>query len=702
MPNSLRIAAYLMAACHLLCASPEHYELTNGKVRLVVTAEGRVRELSNVQTGHSYLGAHGRVPWRMFYKTGSYKTGEAINLEIPAERQVCRVQREGNGLSLTYSRLKANLAMRGQTRDFDLRLVLRVSLEDDRLVWKATIDNRENGVEITEIWLPWLDGIGDLGLGPPADVLYWPEFAGRRIPNPYERLTAKTSSWEPPALRATYPWPASMQWFTFNNGEEGLSFTSEDKTLLNTCLQVTATQETGLSATVIKYPFVKAGESWTSEPVVVRLYLGDWHEAARAYKAWADTWMRRPDAPAWIRGTPGWAHPSRGTKQQTGAITGPYSEYPEMLKQARTIGTDVLMVFGWAKQGFDNRYPEYDVDETMGGAEGLRQALAQVKQAGGRTILYTQGHLIDPATDFYRSKGQRMTARDIWGAEYRERYVQASQGTLLKAMYSKWFAVACPSAPGWSDQLVSQFDLVHSFGAQGMLFDQMGGQPPYMCFSDEHGHTRPSLASGPGKLANYRRLREAMKKQDPDFAFVVELLVDAYSGWVDIIHSYGAGVYPGQDCFGELFRYTFPQAIITNRVPIGERIDSRQVYGHAFSLGLRFDASTGDGREAQVGQYLARLAALRTSYADLLLEGRFADNEGFVCSNNRVSAHSFVAGNRMAVVLWNPGETAQQFQVLAPGYTLESASWQNPVWMGTGHSLLPGDVAVLVWRRAAQ
>jgi hypothetical protein len=186
-----------------------------------------------------------------------------------------------------------------------------------------------------------------------------------------------------------------------------------------------------------------------------------------------------------------------------------------------------------SKQGFDNLYPEYAPDEAMGGAEGLKAAVAQIKSEGGRTILYTQGQLIDPSTEFNRTKGKSMVAVDIWGSEYFESYGGGGEGTLLNVMRNKLFGIACPSAAGWYEHLAAQYEMVRGYGAQGMLFDQMGGIPPYICFSTEHPHSKPSLAVGPGKVGNMQRLRELMKARDPDFAFVVELATDCYVSWVD-------------------------------------------------------------------------------------------------------------------------------------------------------------------------
>jgi hypothetical protein len=358
---------------------------------------------------------------------------------------------------------------------------------------------------------------------------------------------------------------------------------------------------------------------------------------------------------------------------------------------------NTLMVFGWVKQGFDNRYPDYDADEQMGGARGLREAIAEVQRAGGKLILYTQGQLIDPVTEFYRTQGERIAAKNIWGCPYLEQYASPSQGTFLEIMRNKFFTVACPAAQGWFEQLKSQLDMVAGYGAHGIMFDQMGGRPAYICFDPSHRHARPSLAGGPGKVENMRRLRQAVQQTNPGFVIVIELLADCYAAWVDITHGWGPGFFPAPESFGELFRYTFPEVIATNRNDSPS--DRKAQYGHAFSLGWRFDASTRDGENPSVGAYLARLCQLRNQHADLLLEGRFVDNEGFLCDNSALSAHGFLAAGRLAVALWNPTNTPQRAKVAAPGYILEAALWQNPGWSGPEHALMPNDVAVLIFKK---
>ena len=119
-------------------AQGTRYELANDRIVLAVDAAGRLTELTNRQTGHRYLTTPGRPLWRMYYRTAHAK-----ELEIPAGSQNAEVRREGNTLIVAYRTLKGDVPLPGASRELQASLTLRVSLEGDRLVWTAVIDNRE-------------------------------------------------------------------------------------------------------------------------------------------------------------------------------------------------------------------------------------------------------------------------------------------------------------------------------------------------------------------------------------------------------------------------------------------------------------------------------------------------------------------------------------------------------------------------------
>ena len=675
------------------------FELSSKNVNVAIDAQGNLVKLINLVTGHDYLASPGHELWKMYYRTS-----DARELEIPFNKQKAVLTKEGKALLITYPSLIGNVPLRGSSRTLDVNFTLRVELDGDQLVWTATIRNNEKepDLEISELWLPWIGGIGNLGKGRAEDKLYWPEDGGRCMVDPYSKLsTASTSTGTSQVFprnnvsyyQITYPWPASMQWYTLSNGTEGIYVASHDKSLMTTTLNV-MTDRSGLSLSIIKYPFVKSGETWTSAPTIVRLYNGDWHEAAKGYRLWADTWMPKPNPPKWMRHINGWIIPN--LKSQNGSrYNGIYADLPKYWRDAHAVGIDMISIYGWEKQGFDNWYPEYEADPGMGGEEGLKSAIAEIKAGGGKVNLYSQGQLIDPGTAYYRRIGYRQTAKDIWGGEYRESYGGRGSGTLLNIQLNKMFGVACPLAPGWYDQLVSQFDMALNYGVTGLMYDQIAGRPPYICYDKEHMHTKPSLAFGPGKLQNLLKLRDRIKAHDPEFAFLHELNVDVFTGIADITQPVNYGFVPMPESFGEMFKYTFPDRIITNR----SNFNRKACFGYGFALQWRVDAMMSDTTDPMIAPYLKRLNQLRTQFADLLLDGRFVDNEGFTSENANVFAYSYLAGNRMAITIWNSTNDPQKPIIVANGYTLESANWQDAMLTGTDHQILPGDVALFVYRK---
>lgn len=501
--------------------------------------------------------------------------------------------------------LIGNVALASSSRQLKVDFTLRVELENDKMVWTATIQNNETEpeLEVSELWIPWIYGIGNLGKGQEADQLYWPEDGGRRITDPYAKLiggnsTTTSLARTPRAYQMTYPWPACMQWFALSNGEESIYVGSHDQSLMTTTLNVMA-HNNCLSLSMVKYPFVKTGESWSCPPTVIRLYSGDWHEGARFYRTWAETWMPKPNPPEWMHHMNGWIIPN--LKSQNGSrYRGVYGDLPQYFRDAHAVGIDMVSIYGWEKQGFDNWYPEYDPDQGMGGEAGLKAAIAEIQKGGGKANLYSQGQLIDPGTEYYRRIGYKQTAKDIWGGEYRETYGGGGSGTLLNIMRSKTFGVACPLAPGWYEQLVEQLKMAKHYGVNGVMYDQIAGRPPYICFDKDHMHSKPSLAFGPGKLQNMIKLRDLIKSQDPEFAFLHELVVDVFTGIGDITQPVGYGFVPQPESFGELFKYTFPDRIITNRT----NSERKACFGYGFALQWRVDGMMNDVTEPVMALYM--------------------------------------------------------------------------------------------------
>lgn len=644
------------------------YTLQNRLTSLTFDPQGALLALINRQTGRNYV-AQPSIPWKLIYSDD-----DCLEREITAEEQEPpQVEIGPQHLTFTYPHLHTGQG----TLDIALRLTVQVHGEEETL-WRAAIDNRAP-VMVREVWFPWLRGIVSVGRDPAHDCLAWPAGCGQRIPNPLARLGGDHSfrgySLEYNRLRGLYPGPLSMQWLDLYTADAGLYLASYDPSLATTCLHISKQfdpTET-LALAIVKYPFAGQGASWDSPPAGVAAHTGDWHWGARRYRAWANAWMQTPKPPGWVQRMPGWV--CTIMKHQYGEINWDYPGIGQLLTEAQSVGLDTLFLFGWYQGGHDNGYPtSYDPDPLMGGAEGLRAALADVRRRGGRAILYTQGRLLDPAADYYAHTGHRIAARSVWGQPYQESYTFWGPGTLLDAASHKQFAIACPGCPEWGEQLLAQGHAVHRLGADGVLFDQIGGQPPYPCFAEGHGHATPAEAFGAPQLRNLRALREEFKAVDAEFSLVVECLTDALAGYVDVTHGAWPGFQHGPESMPELFRYTFPEHILTDRMT--EREDLAEA-GFAFVNGLRFnveiDAARGTmARAPRLAHLLRGLTGLYRRYAPWLLEGTFVDGEGAEGAANGLVHRTFRAAEGLAVVQWNPTDEPQAADLRTGGRVREA------------------------------
>jgi hypothetical protein len=208
-------------------------------------------------------------------------------------------------------------------------------------------------------------------------------------------------------------------------------------------------------------------------------------------------------------------------------------------------------------------------------------------------------------------------------------------------------------------------------GADGVLFD-LGGHPAYFCYDKHHGHKKPNLAFA-NKDMKYKELHEYMRSRGEEKIIMMEDNIDIFAQHMDI--SQGADTRPKKDHMLELYRYTFPECIMTNR-ECGEDEDNYLTYAnYSFLYGLRFDMTIHRccGSLSDIPNYTAYLKyinSLREKYSDFLLKGKFVDNEGFSIDNTEILGKGYRSSDgRLAVALWNPTESSLIFTVSGNGTT---------------------------------
>lgn len=639
---------------------------------------------------------------------------------VLAEEQEIIPSRNGDTLSFRMEQLRLDNG-RTDAGTADIALTLQVTLEGECLLFTADLESRDPRMVVDLAW-PQLGCIRSLGSGKPA--LYWPVQPGRMIMNIGEVLSGMEPSREngSNAMKIAYPGPAVVGAMALTDRENTLFLTSEDPEFLSCHLKITGSRKVfgGVTMTVDKHLCCREGRH-TLPPVRMRLYQGDWHHGAAAYARWMEPYRKGQPAPDWVREMTGYFLVIN--KQQYGYEMWDYTTLPQLYALAQAHGFDTLGLFGWYATGHDNNYPDLEVSQSMGGPEVLRDNIRAVQSSGGHVTLYFQGHLIDVLSDYYQNgPGARISSKTLWGSLYSESYPKSHRSDFLADYSNRTFSVACPSCPEWQELMLQRARWIADLGADGALFDQIGGMQPYVCFDESHPHKdgNPAKAFPHGQLELVTRLQQQAHGIRPDFGFFAEQLTDYYGAHVDATHigpiRHAA---PGERCcqpgddrgdisFPELFRYCFPDAVVTTRN--GNPFIQPEVVSFSFVMGLvpemelRYRQDKKDILAdcwPQWREWAKKVSDLRARYKQELAHGRFVDTDGLENPHPLLLAKGYRSGETLTVAMWNDSGEAMTPALQVPGYDLVSFEMTDGVRRPAFCSMEPGEAAVAVFRPAS-
>ncbi|MGI5857172.1 MAG: DUF6259 domain-containing protein [Candidatus Merdivicinus sp.] len=683
------------------------YRLENPHLSAEFDAQGQLTALSG--SGRNVIDSPTGSSFRLVFRKG----GNWENVVFSRDQEFSVIQTSGE-LRFHAEKLRCR-----DGAEVCIALTLIVALEEDALRFRAFLNNREEDTLITDFEYPCVGIIKTLGGGKPA--LLYPNQSGVRITNIGEYLSRQGPSRGNGncTFGGTYPGFASMQWMALEDGGETLFLASYDADHYVTALKARGSASDRGAVTLLfdKMPFVREGENWEAPDALLQLYAGSWHRGADGYAAWSETWRPHHHVPDWVRNMTGYYLVIM--KQQFGTEMWPYSSIPQLYKMARETGCDTVGLFGWYDSGHDNRYPDLEVSETLGGTEALRAGIRQVRAEGGNVTLYFQGHLIDVSTDFYKNGGDRLVSRSKDGVPYYEQYNKAHNSTYLRLYTRKTFATSCPCCPEWRELMEKKAEWVASFGPSGVLYDQIGGMPPTLCFDESHPHPKgkPSLSMSGGRKLLLDGIQRYTKELDPDFAFFTEHITDVYSAYVDALH--GISSYPSSEGergassdepalqnYPELFRYCFPDVIITlrNQRPYLEKraVNYACTFGYRYELEVRYDADCEDvlaNRFPEENLYGKKVTELRKRHWDLVGTGRFVDTLPLCQENLLLLAKAFQYQDRLAVVLWNDTAEDQPLTLKVPGWTAEETDSPEGPLAELPDQMKPQQLLIQTFRR---
>lgn len=620
---------------------------------------------------------------------------------LPEDQSAPRIEQTTDTITLTY----ASLSCRGTV--LDLAMVLAIQIVDGEVQWHMSLDNRSD-VMVSEAWYPIIGGLADLAGSPDRQWLAWPLAGGSRIPDPRRWLRSSHSGYRGAdqfeiVTRLHYPYPASMPWCDLHSETSGLFLGCFDPRFRNGFL-VGLLEGSEMSLGYVKHPFAGKGEHWDSPVYVVAPHAGDWRWGAARYRRWAETWLQFPVIPEWLRTWFGWQRTI--LEHQYGEVLWTYDQLEELCAHAHGADLDALHILGWWRGGMDRAYPHYDYDERLGGEAAFRRAIQKVRATGMRVLPYINGRLLDVTMPYFKEHGSRLAAKTLLGTDYRETYPFWGRGALVSGLgrLQVQHGIPCPACGDWWDEVERIVRQVIGLGADGILIDQVGGMLDRLCFDPNHGHKRPDEAFPLASDHYLGRLRRQLKADHPDFVLGCEHVVDMTARHFDFIHGCGTGFHPGGNAFPALIRYTFPEFIFTNRDGGYDETAFRHHIGFAMLNGFRFDMSVYRCRGSMAdlpnyAQILPRVRNLHRTADNLVMTGRYTHDDEYGLAADPLQHAGYLGSDgRLAVVTWNPGDTAVNCPRPDCGRPLQRVvdlEGSHPA--SASHRLDPEDVAIWIF-----
>lgn len=643
-----------------------------------------------------------------------------------------KVLRKGNDLTLTYGSLRAG------DETFDISLTVTVRSTGDAFEFGGTIRNGTKDWIVNNFKGPVFSGIkADLARTP----LLMPIGFGCRIgalPEKGKEVWPWRGGGDNFAVAANYPSAGgTMQWFAFAGKDAGIYWGCHDDSCGSKSMRVGYDLKRELFYALFQHSFfVLPGKRGVIPSVIVKPYTGDWHVAAQAYRTWVDSVGTLVRQPAWSKTSTGWLLAI--LKQQNGEIVWPYGTLDKLGELADERGLDTLGLFGWGYGGHDHLYPDYNPCPLMGGEKALREGIQKLHARGKRVILYANGYMMERGTAFWTATGKDLavTCRD------RESTVQE-----FWRKYSDTpgyhFDLACTVTQAWRERLLNLAMQANDFGADGILFDQLGGRGPMPCYAAGHGHPVPSMVYAGDRKMMLREIAEKMQRVNPEFVIMTEGFFDALLDSISYFHGYLLGIFKDSaeriarqqarqhmnGIFPEMVRYTYPEAVCTVRFPSPLLDRAMANYTCVYGWRLEIETRYAPDRDYLLNRvppkvedygkivekpsvdlmrdlpfdetvaYMKQVAVFQTQNAKLLLTGTFTDTEGFMVNGRGIVAKGYISGKTLGTMLWNTSDRAEAFTLSVPGYRLVSASAPDAQTVEAFSELAPQAVRLLTWEK---
>jgi hypothetical protein len=280
-------------------------------------------------------------------------------------------------------------------------------------------------------------------------------------------------------------------------------------------------QAVNLEFSAVHHPFIQTGETNELSPIVLKLFTGDWHTGADIYKAWRDTWMKKPPIPEWTQQVHSWQQIQMSSWGDTLNLR--YQDLAAFGEECARHGVGAIQLTGWTLYGQDGRLPIHDTDPRFGTREELKEAIRQIQGMDVKVVLYEKYTCADKSMDWYKDELHKYASKDIFNNTHGHEGWRYDTPAHLAGINTRPYAWMCMNSEKWQDVALEQIAKSFELGSDGILLDecQWHGANAFYCFDETHGHHVPAYNFG-GDAHFERRLRKLLEKCDPELLLAGE------------------------------------------------------------------------------------------------------------------------------------------------------------------------------------
>ncbi len=299
-------------------------------------------------------------------------------------------------------------------------------------------------------------------------------------------------------------------------------------------------RDLGGVACFVEDTLLPAGQSMVFGPYLVVGYQGEWTAGAARLRE-----LRRPRP---LHPWPGWMHSVLAIGELHGRCSDlppdvrNFADFPALARVLAKAGAPLFHLWSWWDRSEEELQPNPEqnkfwnyafgitaADAKLGGDDALREAIAGIRAAGSKILLY-----VDPWQVANDSTAGRHVLERNWGTHTPE-----GRSTVEGDYTAQRPCPALPEVRRWIIENV--LDIYRQYRPDGFFIDEMCAIGYTACYNADHQHPHPYIwSSGLYELCN--ELRAALDELNPEVVLLAEggseLLRESLDGYLAHSHSW--------------------------------------------------------------------------------------------------------------------------------------------------------------------